>query len=58
MSPSCQTLSQALETSRRTIFVECVFCWALDMVSWKMARAVSLNPTPPESVLVVVVEMV
>lgn len=46
LSPSCQTLSKALETSRRTTFELCLCCCALDMVSWKMARAVCVPRHP------------
>ena len=44
--PSCQTLSKALQTSRRSMFVDCVFCWTLDMVSWKIVSWKPIKSLP------------
>ena len=43
LSPSCQTLSKALETSRRIMFVDCVFYWGLEVCFMKTIRKCSIE---------------
>ena len=46
-SLSCQTLPKGLVMSRRISFVVCLFCCALDIVSWNRAVRVPRHPLNP-----------